>query len=305
MITNCFLLAIDPLLSRILENAAGCALGSAIAIIISIFIYRESNRKVLEAAEAQRLSDEGIRTADELNQMRAFKVLIQRSIRTSELWSAGIKQFAIELKNHPVVFPLPVTTSIANLKRIIDTISVEKTGRAYMKHFAGEKSAGEFISILEVIDYLYAEFSALQETIKMASLNHNNRLSEVSDKFDTLDKIIIDNIANILEPLGSQLREIKSNFVRNRGDASNVHTVNNLYFVPISNLMKKLIDNGIINDFITKMTYASSKGTEFYSYVGSGYDRFAVEALEIENKINANIEKLKVLSERIVQSSLV
>lgn len=174
-----------------------------------------------------------------------------------------------------------------------------------MKHFAGEKSAGEFISILEVIDYLYAEFSALQETIKMASLNHNNRLSEVSDKFDTLDKIIIDNIANILEPLGSQLREIKSNFVRNRGDASNVHTVNNLYFVPISNLMKKLIDNGIINDFITKMTYASSKGTEFYSYVGSGYDRFAVEALEIENKINANIEKLKVLSERIVQSSLV
>lgn len=128
MITNCFLLAIDPLLSRILENAAGCALGSAIAIIISIFIYRESNRKVLEAAEAQRLSDEGIRTADELNQMRAFKVLIQRSIRTSELWSAGIKQFAIELKNHPVVFPLPVTTSIANLKRIIDTISVEKQG---------------------------------------------------------------------------------------------------------------------------------------------------------------------------------
>ncbi len=163
-----------------------------------------------------------------------------------------------------------------------------------MKHFPAENSAGEFISLLEVIDYLYVEFSQLQETTKMASLNHNNRLLEVSNNLDAADKLILDNLESLNgTDLNKLIQEIKINFAQKRGENSDIHKVNSLYFIPMQILMKRVLESGFINEFVKNFTYAISKGIEFYSYVGSGYDRFHVEMLELQTKIDKNIEKTK------------
>jgi len=300
-----FVIFLATYFDRVVENAFGCALGSAIAIIISILIYQRGNRTLQQAADNQRLADEALQTADELNQMRAFKVLLERSIRTSELWSEGIKKFIPELKAHPVIFPLLTMTSIANLERIINTITIEKTGRTYMKHFPGQNSAGEFISILESVDYLYAEFSQLYKMIKMASLNHQDRLNKVSDKFDIADELILKNLEHMEKiNLNNDIQKIKTNFAEKRGDLSDIHAVNSLYFVPMQQFMRRILESGYMDEFVKNYTYAISKGIEFYTYVGNGYKRFYGEMVEIENKINTNIEELKVRADNILRSNL-
>jgi hypothetical protein len=292
-------------MDRVLENAFGCLIGSAVAIIISILIYQRGNRSAYRAEENQRLANEALLHADELNQMRAFRVLLQRSIRTSEIWSEGIKKFITELKEHPVEFPLLLMTSIANLKRIIDAITVEKTGRTYMKHFPSENSANEFISILESVDYLYAEFNQLPETVKRASLNHNDRMIQVSEKLDAADELILENLEEMGDSqLSKDIQNIKTNFAKNRGEISDIHSVNELYFIPMRDLMQKVLESNFMNEFVKNYTYAITKGIQFYSYVGNGYDRFRDNMVELETKIITNTETLRTRAERILQSDL-
>ncbi len=174
-----------------------------------------------------------------------------------------------------------------------------------MKYFLGQNSAGEFISILESVDYLYAEFNQLYEMIKMASLNHQDRLNKVSDKFDIADELILENLEYLEEiNLNNDIQKIKTNFAKKRGDLSDIHAVNSLYFVPMQQFMRKVLESGHMDKFVKNYTYAISKGVEFYSYLGNGYERFYDEMVEIENKINTNIAELKVRADNILRSDL-
>ena len=174
-----------------------------------------------------------------------------------------------------------------------------------MKHFPGQDAAGEFVSILESVDYLYAEFSELYEMIKMASLNHQDRLNKVSDKFDIADELILENLEYLERiNLNNEIQKIKANFAEKRGDLSDIHAVNRLYFVPMQQFMRRILESGYMDEFVKNYAYAISKGIEFYSYVGKGYERFYGEIIEIENKILSNIEKLKVRADNILKSNL-
>jgi hypothetical protein len=87
----------------------------------------------------------------------------------------NISAFITELRLHPNTFPLLSIHTLGNLKRIIDTITIEKTGLTYMKHFQSNTSAIEFTSILNTVDYLYFELSGLPTLVERASLNHSER----------------------------------------------------------------------------------------------------------------------------------
>ena len=157
------------------QNAIGCAIGSLAAIVISIWIYhqtiKETNKSLKQAQDTK-----------EINELKAFSFMLSDAIALAQKQYENICKFITALGDEPNTFPKIKTRTLGNLKRIIDTITVEDTGLSYMKHFHGADSAKEFTSILETVDYLYFEFKEMNELVKMASQNHYDRQIKFSCK---------------------------------------------------------------------------------------------------------------------------
>lgn len=295
---SCIFFGLTAYWNSVFQNAIGCAFGSLAAIIISIVIYKETVRESNEAVKNERLTSE-------TNQLKAFKLMLQEVIRISNKMVEFIEEFIPALKTQPSKFPKVQVTSLGSLKRIIDTITVEKTGMTYMKYFVSEDSTKEFLDILKVVDYLYSEFGEFQEVVKRASLNHTARLVRVADILDLADKILLDNIgsANDVPAITQRINSIKENFSRNRGDLSDMSSVNNLYFVPMRDLMMNVLGNDMVNDFTKNFTHTVTKGIEYYNQVRSGYDQFISEVGGILSTVNENLPTLKTNAGKIINSS--
>jgi hypothetical protein len=285
--------------SDVFQNAIGCAIGSAVAIAFSFLIYWLSVINSSRARKKEKLENE-------INQLRAFKVMLQRAIQTSDNLIEHIGKFITNLKAHPNEFPLLSITSLGNFRRITESITVEKTLAIYIKHFPGENPVMEFTLILENIDFLFDFFVELQQVIQRASINHFNRVLKVSDRFDVADKMVIDVTSDPRNqnPITQRIAEIKSKFTSGRGELSNIDSINNLYLFPMLEFMVSVINGEIYNEFIRDFTYNLSKGIEFYNQLGSGYDKFVLEMNENEKSVKEGLEKLKVLAEKILKKNL-
>ena len=285
--------------ASVFQNAIGCAIGSAIAILVSFFIYWLTNRHNKQTAKREKL-------ADEINQLKAFKLMLQRSIKNTDQLIDHVDVFIPKLKNHPTDFPLLEITSLGNFRRIIESISIEKTGTSYIKHLPSDNAVKEFTSILESIDFMHDAFIGMQEVVQRASLNHFDRVKKVSNRFDIIDKMAIDVISDprsqsqIIQRIGA----IKTNFINERGDLSNVESVNNFYFLPMQSLMREVVSAQMFHPFVVDFSYNLSKGIEFYIQIGTGYDKFVSEMEGMEKTLKENIEKLKGLSEKILKKDL-
>jgi hypothetical protein len=280
----------------VFQNALGCAIGSAVPIGISFYIFWLTNRHNRRVAEREKL-------ADQINLLEAFKVMLQRVINTSDILVKNIGEFIPKLGTHPNVFPLLKIVSVGHFKRLIGTITFEETGAAYTKLLPSPDSINEFTSILEIVDYLYDAFGELKETTKKALLNHEERIFKVSDLYDDMDKFVIDNI-EILgteSPLMREMGKIKSNQSKNMGEKFNdVDGIYNYYFLPMRDLMAKLKEDGFVNDFTRKFTYKISVGIEYYSYLDLGYSNFISELTEMNKSLKEHLEKLKFSAEKIL-----
>jgi hypothetical protein len=144
-----YFLFVSKYWSDVIENAIGCTIGSLIAIVVSLIIYWLTIRG---AEKSSRRAGELL----ERNQLIAFALMIRDAINFTEKQSANARKFIDALKNHPNTFPLLQMQPLGTLKRLIDTITVEKTGLTYMKYYPGKNSAKEFIGILDTVDYLHA-----------------------------------------------------------------------------------------------------------------------------------------------------
>jgi hypothetical protein len=296
---NSFSICINAYWYSVIQNAIGCAIGSIVAIVFSFYIYWRSNWNNNRLAKNEKL-------ADELNRLRSFKLMLQRAIKNSDELIKHIGEFIPKLKAHPNEFPLLIITPLGNFKRITETITVEKTGAAYTKHFPGVDSIKEFTSILESIDFLYDAFLECRDVVQRASLNHFDRVMKVSDKFDIADKLLIDVTSDPRNHnvILKDLLEAKANFIKERGELSNIDSVYNLYLLPMRIIMAALIKGGIMNDFIREYTHNITKCIEYYLYIGSGYDKFVLEMEGIEKSLKENLANLEGKAKKILERDL-
>ena len=281
----------------VIQNAIGGSVGSIIAIAVSFLIYwltiRETNASAIKTKKDR-----------ESNQLKAFAVMLQDAIKMTKSQSAAISEFIEKIKKHPNEFPVPIIYPLGNLKRIIDTITIERTGITYMKYFSGKGSAKEFTSILEIIDYLYAEFQGMVGLTQRASLNHYDRKLAVSRAFDDSNKLVIDYIERMSEAdvFSQKIRQIKINFDTNRGSVDNIDSVNTLFFLPLNNFIKRLLSNGTKTNYILDLFYITSRGIEYFEYIASGYKKFENEMIGIESEVKENLRKLESVSLKILNS---
>jgi hypothetical protein len=284
--------------NNVVQNAIGCAIGSIVAIGFSYLIYRwtikQNNATIIEANKLR-----------ESNQLKALAVMLQDAIKMVKNQSKAIKKFIDELKKQPNEFPKITINPLGNLKRIIDTITIEGTGLTYMKHFSSKNSAKEFTSILELIDYLYAEFQGLEGLIQRASLNHHDRKIAVSKVFDYTNKLVLDYISRMpeIDIICQGIKQIKINFDNNRGSFDNIGSVNALFFVPLNNFIREMLNKGVKTDYSLELVYATSRGIEYFENIGSGYTKFENEMIGIETEVNINLPKLEAAASKILMSS--
>jgi len=292
-----FSIAVSKYWNDVFQNAIGCAIGSLAAIGISIWIYRETIRQSNKAISNEKIQDE-------TNQLKAFKLMLEAAIKTADKSIGYIDEFILSLKKYPVEFPLLYQTSYGSLKRIIESISVEKTGKSYMKKFPVENSPKEFLLILEVIDYMYAEFGGLYDLVKRASTNHTERLMKVSDDFDVADKILIDHTSEMNFKLeeDKKVMEVKMTFINKRTNSYDMLELYNLYFIPMKELMMERLKRNPGNDFEKNYTYEITKGIYDYEAVGVGVDKFVLTMDKIRISASDNLNKLKMHAEKILQT---
>jgi hypothetical protein len=286
--------------NNVIQNSIAGTIGSLIAIVVSILIYKWTTKDG-EAAKKEAIA------LKESNQLKAFGLMIQNGIKMATDQSKAISAFIEELKKQPNEFPKILIHPLGNLKRIIDTITIEETGLSYMKHFSGINAAKEFTSILNYVDYLYAEFYQLEGLVQRATLNDYDRKMEVSKMFDYANKLVLDYIIHIqpTDSLGQRIKQIKNDFDQNRGRPDNLNSVKNLFFIPLNEFLQDILNRGIKTPFYLELFYASSKGREYFEYIESGYLKFENEMKGIETEVNTNLPKLKLASVRILNSKYV
>jgi hypothetical protein len=180
---------------------------------------------------------------------------------------------------------------LARLKRITDTISIESTGLVYIKYFPKQDATKEFTKILDHIDYLYAELNGLQEMIKLASLNHQDRLLRFSAIFDQTDKYIKDNIIiqNRTDEIAKRVCQQKDVFVKSRISPDEIGPLYNLYFSPITQLLAEYLREGGEDKTYAQLVYLTSKGEEYYGYIIAGYSKFEKELDGIIAEVNKTL----------------
>lgn|GEM_PF-5411649 len=218
--------------------------------------------------------------------------------------SEKINFLITELTKYPTVFPILKMHTWGNLKRIIDTITVEKTGLAYMKHIQSDNSAEEFTSILNTVDYLYYELSGLPSFLERSSLNHTERQLEYREIFDLTDSLIRDyfSTAHAEDKIAIRIADIKNNYLRDRADETDLHYSCSNYLIPLLELLKELVYSNTINKFIEDLTFSVSKGIAFYKSIEIGYDKFGEELRVMKNEIDKNLFRLKEDSKKLLQS---
>ena len=118
----------------VIQNAIGGTIGSLLAIVISFFIYwltiRQTNASTVKANKES-----------EDNQLRAFAVMLKDTLKVAKKQLEAINKFVEEIKKQPNEFPVPSMYSMGSLKRVINTITIERTGATYMKYFPSKDSA--------------------------------------------------------------------------------------------------------------------------------------------------------------------
>ena len=291
---NCFC---NQYWNSVIQNAIGCGIGSFAAIFISWIIYKDSLKK----GNSEKVK---VKNEEESNQLKAFAIMLDDSIKMIIKQSKSIKALIEKLKEGPVEFPLITVYPIGGIKRIIDTITVEKTGLAYVKHFPSENSLNEFIKILSIMDYLYSEFSGLPLFIERATINHHNRKIEFSNIFEKCNMLVIDFLLD--EPKKNHRRdkvwEIKNHFDNNRGEPSNLSSAYLLFILPLNDLMIAFLNEGFKDDFNKNLVLLTSKARDNYSDINAGYAKVESEIDLIQEEVNTQIQKLKILSSTILLS---
>jgi hypothetical protein len=96
--------------NSVIQNAIGCAIGSIIAIGISILIYwltiRATNRAAREATKLR-----------EANQLRAFALMLELAMEMVSKQVESIKRFVSDVESHPSTFPIPAMNPLGRLKQ--------------------------------------------------------------------------------------------------------------------------------------------------------------------------------------------
>ncbi len=284
-----------PYWQSVVQNAIGCAIGSIFAIAISILIYWLT---IIQAERASKKAAELI----EQNQLKAFAMMVKDAINFTERQVANTREFNEKLKPHPNTFPLLHMQPLGALTRIIDAITVEKTGMTYMKQFPGKDSAKEFIAILDAVDYLNTAYLTIKDQLERASDNNTDRAYKISDYFDISDKLLWDYFAEApaTDEVAKQIWSIKHEFLNNRKDGSDIHYVYDSYFLPLWEFTNKAINVPKPTPFIVNLHYNLGKGVEHYRYWNNGYDLFAGEMSEVQGDIDASLSKLKNWAAKIL-----
>ena len=283
--------------NNVLQNAIGCAIGSFVAIGISILIYwltiRATNKTTRQAI-----------STSETNQLSAFALMLELAVEMATNQIKNLNEFLASVRAHPSTFPIPAVHPLARLKRITDTISIESTGLVYIKYFPKQNAAKVFTKILDHIDYLYAEINGLQEMIKFASLNHQDRLQRLSAIFDQTDKYIIDNIIipNRTEDIAKRICQQKAVFVKSRKSPDDIEPLDNYYFSPITHLLAEYLRGGGEDTMYAQLIYLTSKGLEYYGYIHAGYSKFEKELEGIVAETNKNLTSLREMSNPLLTS---
>lgn len=283
--------------NNVIQNAIGCAIGSVVAIGISILIYWLTIRATNKATR------QAIATS-ETNQLSAFALMLELALEMVTNQVKNLREFLASIQAHPSTFPIPAMHPLARLKRITDTISIEGTGLVYIKYFPKQDAAKEFTKLLDHIDYLYAELNGLQEMIKLASLNHQDRLLRLSAIFDQTDKFVIDNIiiANKTDEIAKRIRQQKAAFVKSRNSPDEIEPLYSFYFSPITQLLADYIREGGEDPTYSQLVYLTSKGKESYGYIIAGYSKFEKELDVIIAEVSKNLATLTQMSGTLLNS---
>jgi len=295
----------------VVQNAIGCTIGSFLAIGVSVLIYWFTIRKSVESAKVAIF-------LEEQNRIKAFSLMVSDAKYVVEKQLKHIDSYIELLKEHPVNFPKITLVPIGKIKRIVDTITVEKTGFAYMRHFSNQDAATEFTQMLDYFDYFFSEFSALADFVKTATLNHIDRANQYSELLDVLNKSIVENLSSLRqEPSGvmdirqglsgvmNRIVEIRSNFMRARRGADDIEIAKKFLVLPLLRYLETLGGELISeSEFCRGWYYTSSQLIEYYNRLPDGYSKFRDEMIGVRQNVEENLMKLELSSARLLGSEL-
>jgi hypothetical protein len=283
----------------VFQNAIGCSIGSGIAIAISFYIYwltiRENNKTLRIEKKIK-----------EENQLKAFSLLLSKAIDDVNDQLKGLKTFNEEIKGKPHDFPRFVCKPNITLKRIIDQITIEKTGLTYVTFFNKSTSSNEFLAILNIVDCLFEEISNLSKSIDIARNQISDMRMGISDSHNNIIDKIMEYPANkdYLKVIAEDLSKIVLDFKATEDNFIDIHKVNDGFFTPLDICLKDAIKANQNEPSLLNLFTHNNHAIWSYKALISQYDYFEKAFSEMYEVIDVYLEGLKKFSSTILKSKL-
>jgi hypothetical protein len=163
--------------NSVIQNAIGCALGSAAAIGIAIWIYRRQYRD----NEKSRIN-----AAEEIerNTLKYFSISIQEIITLVKEQIENNEEFLVIFRKDILDFPLITYLPLFPIKRIIDNTALDKILISYINKFSSKENViKEFSELISILDYLYLELASLPELLERGIKYDHERQVKFSDGY--------------------------------------------------------------------------------------------------------------------------
>ena len=251
----------------ILQNGLGCTLGSFIGVGVTLLIYYKSITR--DAKEKQKIKIE-----DQTKKLFIFSSLVKNVIPLVKQQRGHLKDFIEKIRENSIDLPLMTFVPLNDLKRIIDNISFEETGLAYIDKFGNDpETAKEFSNILGSVDYLHLEFDLIPGQMIRAQNFDYERKTKVQNifakSFEILGSYMLQQDLNNPNEIVTEIQNVSFKFQEKHTDNYDIKFYNDNFFIPMNDLMVKFLSAGYRLPQFISVAQLTRDGKQFFGNIQS------------------------------------
>ncbi len=302
MVCLCINFSLGDYWNSVVQNAIGCALGSAAAIGIAIWIYRRQYR---DNEKARIKAEKEI----ERNTLKYFSISIQEIIALVKQQIENNGEFMDVFRKKILDFPLITYLPLFPIKRIIESTSLDKILISYVNKFSENKDViKEFSELISILDYLYLELASLPELLERGIKYDHERQVKFSDGYkkvwDFLGAIISGYVKTDTDTVNT-MNAIIAKFNDPSLQTDDIKYFYDNIIVPVNEYSVTMLASGRVYPIFIELAKETRDCKGVYSDIIKHNKHFIEkDFLPISNKIREEYDKLIRMSKNLLDNAM-
>lgn len=281
------------------QNAVGCGLGNFLTVIIPLAILWLTIW--MDRRQRNRLD-----RANQRNNLRYFKNLVNNAIRSGEQQNTAIGDFVAAIRTRPVKLPMLTFLPIYDFRRISENTTLDNHLLSFTGRY-GLQTVDQFGEIISSVDYLTTEISYLPEMVKRGIDYDHERQIQFREVFRSLygklrEYMRVQDYTQ-LPPFAARMQEIIQDFWQGYHNDEDIEYYLQHFIGRVNLASLQFLDQdpfGGYHEFAELSLYAR----EIYGSIERANSEFADQMEEIITHINEGLNSLRTSAAMLLADPL-